>query len=201
MADGKYGEVSMNYATKNDRNQWEVLRLYTFKGLEDGIYRRDAVLETNREVKYNLADIPLPNGVLRIDKVSVPNPTTIRLGHYTLPKVEGKAFSIEKSRKVSDATIIGNGEYKLATVPLYGWDNTTVHYPVGLHPVSNQCSLIMSEKAVTGEHIMVTLHLWKKGNKPFSNKELSPVKSVKVADDLSYVEVTLADKTVKRVEF
>jgi hypothetical protein len=201
MADGKYGEVSMNYATKNDRGQWEVLRLYDFKSFDDNIYRRDAVLETNENIKYNLADIPLANGVLRIDRVSVPHPTVIRLGHYTLPKIEGKAFSIEKSKKVSDAVIIGNGEYKLATLPLYGWDTTTIHYPVGLHPVSNQCSLIMSEKAVESTHIMVTLHLWKKGDKEFSNKELSPVKSVKVADDLQSVEVVMADNTVKTVKF
>ena len=201
MADGKHGEVSMNYATKNGKGQWEVLRLYTFKSFEEGIYRRDAVLETDDKVAYRLADIPLPNGVLRVDKVSVPNPTTIRLGHYTLPKIDGKSFSIENSKKVPEATIIGNGEYKLATVPLYGWDATTVHYPVGLHPVSDQCSLIMSEKAVSGEHVMVTLHLWKKGKKPFSHKELSPVREVKVADDLSSVEIIMADKSVKSIVF
>ncbi len=201
MADGKHGEVSMNYATKNGKGQWEVLRLYTFKCFEEGIYRRDAVLETDDKVAYRLADIPLPNGVLRVDKVSVPNPTTIRLGHYTLPKIDGKSFSIENSKKVPEATIIGNGEYKLATVPLYGWDATTVHYPVGLHPVSDQCSLIMSEKAVNGEHIMVTLHLWKKGEKKFKAKELSPVKSVKVSEDLQSVEVVMADNTVKVVKF
>lgn len=201
MADGKHGEVSMNYATKNGKGQWEVLRLYTFKSFDDNIYRRDAVLETNENIRYNLADIPLANGVLRIDKVSVPAPTTIRLGHYTLPKVDGKAFSIEKSKKVPEAVIIGNGEYKLATVPLYGWDKTTIHYPVGLHPVSDQCNLIMSEKAVNGTHIMVTLHLWKKGEKEFKAKELSPVKSVKVAEDLQSVEVVMADNTVKVVKF
>ena len=122
-------------------------------------------------------------------------------GHYTLPKIDGKSFSIENSKKVPEATIIGNGEYKLATVPLYGWDATTVHYPVGLHPVSDQCSLIMSEKAVSGEHVMVTLHLWKKGKKPFSHKELSPVREVKVADDLSSVEIIMADKSVKSIVF
>lgn len=201
MADGKQGEVSMNYATLNAKGRWEVLRLYTFKSFEEGIYRRDAVLETNRNVKYNLADIPLSNGVLRIDKVSVPSPTTIRLGHYTLPEIEGKSFSIETSKQVPEATIIGNGEYKLATVPLHGWDNTTVHYPTGLHPVSEQCSLIMSEKSVTGEHIIVTLHLWKKGDKAFTKKELSPVKGINVAKDLTHVEVTLADGTTKRVRF
>ena len=201
MADGKHGEVSMNYATLNAKGRWEVLRLYTFKSFEEGIYRRDAVLETNRDVKYNLADIPLPNGVLRIDKVSVPSPTTIRLGHYTLPEIEGKSFSIEASKQVPEATIIGNGEYKLATVPLHGWDNTTVHYPTGLHPVSEQCSLIMSEKSVAGEHIMVTLHLWKKGDKAFTKKELSPVKEINVAKDLTSVEITLTDGTTKAVHF
>ena len=201
MADGKHGEVSMNYATLNAKGRWEVLRLYTFKSFEEGIYRRDAVLETNRDVKYNLADIPLPNGVLRIDKVSVPSPTTIRLGHYTLPEIEGKSFSIEASKQVPEAVIIGNGEYKLATVPLHGWDNTTVHYPTGLHPVSEQCSLIMSEKSVAGEHIMVTLHLWKKGDKAFTKKELSPVKEINVAKDLTSVEITLTDGTTKAVHF
>ena len=201
MADGKHGEVSMNYATLNAKGRWEVLRLYTFKSFEEGIYRRDAVLETNRDVKYNLADIPLPNGVLRIDKVSVPSPTTIRLGHYTLPEIEGKSFSIETSKQVPEAVIIGNGEYKLATVPLHGWDNTTVHYPTGLHPVSEQCSLIMSEKSVAGEHIMVTLHLWKKGDKAFTKKELSPVKEINVAKDLTSVEITLTNGTTKAVHF
>ena len=31
MADGKEGEISMNYAIKNAKNEWEVLRLYTLK--------------------------------------------------------------------------------------------------------------------------------------------------------------------------
>ena len=34
-----------------------------------------------------------------------------------------------------------------------------------------------------------------------SNKELSPIKSVKVADDLQSVEVVMADNTVKTVKF
>jgi hypothetical protein len=101
MADGKNGEVSMNYATKNAKGEWEVLRLYTFKSFEDGIYRRDAVLETNLNIKYNLADIPLPNGVLRIDRVSVPSPTDIRLGHYTLSETFGKPVIESKSNKGS----------------------------------------------------------------------------------------------------
>jgi len=72
MADGKNGEISMNYGVLNSKKEWEVLRLYTFIGFNDGIYRRDAELETNRDIKFKLADIPLPNGILRVDKVISP---------------------------------------------------------------------------------------------------------------------------------
>ena len=201
MADGKNGEVSMNYATKNGKGQWEVLRLYTFKSFEDGIYRRDAELETNREIKYNLADIPLPNGVLRIDKVKVPAATSIRLGHYTLPEIGGKPVSQSKSEKVPEATIISNGQYSLAMINLTSWNKTSVLHPEGIHPMSNTCGLIMNEKSIDSEEVMVTLMLWKKGSKPFSKKELTPVKSVKVADDKQSVTITMADKSVKTVKF
>ncbi len=201
MADGKNGEVSMNYATKNAKGEWEVLRLYTFKSFEDGIYRRDAVLETNLNIKYNLADIPLPNGVLRIDRVSVPSPTDIRLGHYTLSETFGKPVIESKSNKVPEATIISNGEYSLAMVNLTNWDKTEVLHPEGIHPVTYKCGLIQNEKHIQNEEVMVTLMLWKKGYKQFSKKELTPVKSVKIADDKSSVIVTFADKSVKTVKF
>ena len=63
MADSPDGKVSMNYAVLNAKQEWEVLRLYTFKKFEDGIYYRDAELETNPEIKFRLAEIPLPNGI------------------------------------------------------------------------------------------------------------------------------------------
>lgn len=44
----------MNYAVLNAKQEWEVLRLYTFKKFEDGIYYRDAELETNPEIKFRL---------------------------------------------------------------------------------------------------------------------------------------------------
>ncbi len=201
MADGPEGEVSMNYATLNAKGNWEVLRLYTFKSFENGVYRRDAELETNRDIKYNLADIPLPNGVLRVDKVSVPAATSVRLGHYTLPEIDGQSVAESKSAKVPGATVISNGEYSLAMVNLTDWDKTGVLHPEGIHPVSNSCGLIMNEKKVEKEEVMVTLMLWKKGNKSFSKKELTPVKSVTISDDKKTVEIVMADNSVKRVKF
>lgn len=200
MADGKNGEVSMNYATMNDKGAWEVLRLYTFKSFENGIYRRDAVLETNNKIQYKLADIPIPNGVIRVDKVSVPQPTTIRFGHYTLPLKDNETIVTEESRKIKNATIISNGEYKLALVNLNGWDKSFVVTPEYLHPVTDKCGLIMSESHVEKDEYFVTLTLWKKGNKSFSKKELSPIKSVSIDKTTDKVTIVMSDKSIKVVE-
>ena len=67
--------------------------------------------------------------------------------------------------------------------------------------MSNTCGLIQNEKRVAKDDVMVTLMLWKKGDKQFSKKELTPVKSVKIADDKSSVTVTFADKSVKTINF
>ncbi len=200
MADGRDGEVSMNYATLNANGDWEVLRLYDFKSFDEGQYRRDAVLETNPDVKYQLTDIPLAGGVLRVDKVSLPAKTKVRLGSYSLggDKLSKGASADASGRK---ATTVTNGEYSLAVVPVSGWDATEAIFPYGLHPVSDKCAVVVSEAAPAGEQVFVTLHLWKKGGKPFTKSELSQVKSVDVSADKSGVKVTMADGTVHNVKF
>lgn len=203
MADGKDGEVSMNYATLNGNGDWEVLRLYDFQDYEDGIYRRKAVLETDSTVRYDLSDITLADGILRVDRVNTSRPTDIKLGSYSLPQL-GKEFtqSVVELDGGAKAYITGNGEYQLATIPLEGWSGETVTiYPEGLHPVSKRCAVQVNDEKVDGEKVLVTLQLWKKGDVPFTREELSPVKSVKVASDNSSVTVKMRDKSSKKVKF
>ncbi|GAB1415764.1 DUF2264 domain-containing protein [Paludibacter sp.] len=199
MADGKNGEISMNYGVLNSKNEWEVLRLYTFKSFENDIYRRDAILETNNDIRFQLADITLPNGILRVDKVKVPSKTKIRLGHYSLPEMN-KSIS-EEIQKIykKEARIIDNGYFKLVLVPIEGWQECKVLYPEGLHPVSKQCAVPMSMQEVDEEAIFITLHLWKKGNKKFSKKELNPISSYSISSDKKNVNIIFADKSVKTI--
>lgn len=202
MADGKNGEISMNYGTKNKKGEWEVLRLYTFKSFEKGVYRRDAVLETDTTVRYQLADIPLPDGILRVDRVSVGAPTDITLGHYTLPQPgHDKLPAAVRTAGKHQATTVTGTDYTLAMVPLMGWDQPAeVIYPKGLHPVSNVCALPTLRQHVEGTRIFVTLQLWKKGAS-FTDRELQPVKAVKVSKDQRTVVVTLATGEKKTVRF
>ncbi|NDV81789.1 DUF2264 domain-containing protein [Bacteroides sp. 51] len=202
MADGQNGEISMNYGVLNGKKEWEVLRLYTFRSFEDGVYRRDAVLETNTEITFKLADIPLPSGVLRVDKMITPVETDVRLGHYSLPQVNDMITETNIKVNGTEARIINNGAYQLAMIPLQGWGGMETVRPAGLHPVSDICAVTMAtDRIPVGERVYVTLQLWKKGNEVFTAEELNPVKSVEVIENGDVVEVVLQDGEKKRVVF
>ncbi len=195
MADGKNGEVSMNYATLNKQGKWEVLRLYDFKSFKDGVYRRDAVLETDTTVKYQLADIPLPDGVLRVDRVTTSSPTEIRLGSYSL------ADAKEQDAKEVGVPYIYNGKYTLCQLPLEGWTSTFTAFPEGLHPESDRCGVVMSSAKVNGTQLFITLQLWKKGKYTFTKDVVKQViKHLDCKND-KRIEITLADGTKKVVSF
>lgn len=197
MADSPDGKVSMNYAVLNDKQEWEVLRLYTFKKFEDGIYYRDAELETNPEIKFRLADIPLPNGILRVDKVSFPLTTELRYGHYPLPELESPIVTKEQKAGGYTAYCMDNGAYQTALINLQGWSEVEFVQTEGLHPVSNKCSVINAATTHSGDKVFITLQLWKKSGKPFTKKELTPVKSFKQTGDT--ITIYFSDGTVKTV--
>ena len=197
MADSPDGKVSMNYAVLNAKQEWEVLRLYTFKKFEDGIYYRDAELETNPEIKFRLADILLPNGILRVDKVSFPITTKLRYGHYSLPELESPIVTKEQKAGGYTAYCMDNGAYQTALINLQGWSEVEFVQTEGLHPVSNKCSVINAVTTHSGDKVFITLQLWKKSGKPFTKKELTPVKSFKQTGDT--ITIYFSDGTVKTV--
>lgn len=197
MADSPDGKVSMNYAVLNAKQEWEVLRLYTFKKFEDGIYYRDAELETKPEIKFRLADIPLPNGILRVDKVSFPITTELHYGHYSLPELESPIVTKEQKAGGYTAYCMDNGAYQTALINLQGWSEVEFVQTEGLHPVSNKCSVINVATTHSGDKVFITLQLWKKSGKPFTKKELAPVKSFKQTGDT--ITIYFSDGTVKTV--
>ena len=197
MADSPDGKVSMNYAVLNAKQEWEVLRLYTFKKFEDGIYYRDAELETNPEIKFHLADIPLPNGILRVDKVSFPITTELRYGHYSLPELESPIVTKEQKAGGYTAYCMDNGAYQTALINLQGWSEVEFVQTEGLHPVSNKCSVINAATTHSGDKVFITLQLWKKNGKLFTKKELTPVKSFKQTGNS--ITIYFSDGTVKTV--
>ena len=176
MADSPDGKVSMNYAVLNAKQEWEVLRLYTFKKFEDGIYYRDAELETNPEIKFRPAEIPLFNGILRVDKISFPITTELRYGHYSLPELKSPIVTKEQKFGEYTAYCMDNGAYQTALINLQGWSEVEFVQTEGLHPVSNKCSVINVATTHSGDKVFITLQLWKKSGKPFTKKRIGTCK-------------------------
>ncbi|GAF02843.1 DUF2264 domain-containing protein [Saccharicrinis fermentans] len=204
QADGENGEIAMNYGLKNAKGQWEVFRLYSFKKFEDGCYYRDAVLETDENIKMNLVDIPITNGILRVDRNVSTKRVEMRLGHYALPEFDTEIKVSTRQVGVYQATIIDNGTYQLAMVPLLGWEYVVVLNTKNLHPVSDKSAVI---EAIGGSEyreipqIYATLMLWKKSGEAWSDDELCPVKSFEVSDKAQQVKVHLNDLGMKSIRF
>ncbi|GEN77234.1 DUF2264 domain-containing protein [Chryseobacterium hagamense] len=200
QADGKNGEVAMNYVLKNKKNEWEAFRLYTFRKYENEIYYRDVVLETDDDVKMNLAEITLPNGILRVDKNNSGKAVDMRLGHYALPQLEKEIkVSVQKAGKYK-ATIIDNGVYQLAMVPLSGWEKVESIATKGLHPVSTK-SMVLNASAHYSpgkDEVYSTLLLWKKSGEKWSQQELMPVKEINTKSG-NTITVSFSNGTEKKI--
>ncbi|HRB08457.1 MAG TPA: hypothetical protein PLY92_14675, partial [Niabella sp.] len=201
QADSVKGVVSMNYIFKNAKNEWEPLRLYDFKKFENGIYYRDAVLETNPGIKLQLADIPLPNGILRIDHISSDTATAIRLGHYALPKLEKPITTTKRKIKGHEAMIIDNGQYQLAIVNVKGWEKVYNVATKNVHPQSKISKVLnLSDQIKAGENkTYITLMLWKKSGEKWSDDELLPIRKLVQSDD-GY-RIYLNSGELKNVEY
>jgi hypothetical protein len=198
QADGQNGEVAMNYVIKNKNDQWEAFRLFTFKKFENNIYYRNVVLETDENIKFSLAEIPLPNGILRVDRNESNKPVSMRLGHYALPKLDKEIISTKKNIAGHEVTIIDNGKYQLAMITLLGWDKTDVVKAKGLHPESNESSVInvSSDSKANKKGIYATLMLWKKSGEKWKKEEFFPAKILWQTDGSLNVEF---DKGIKKV--
>lgn len=182
QADSVPGVVAMNYIVLNKKNEWEALRLYDFKKFENGIYYRTAVLETNSNIKFQLADMPLPNGILRVDKVVSDTTTEIRLGHYALPQLKKPIKKTTRKVKGYTATIIDNGEYQLALVPVNDWKSAKAIATTNVHPQRKESMVINTAQQLNPkkESVFITLMLWKRSGEKWTDDELVPVTKVGV---------------------
>jgi hypothetical protein len=202
QADSVEGVVAMNYLVKNAKDKWECLKLYNFKKFEKGIYYRDAVLETDTNLKFQLADIPLPNGILRVDKVSSDFATELRLGHYALPQLKGKITSTKKRVKGKDVVIIDNGIYQLAMINYDGWDSLYDVATKQVHPQSEYSKVInVFGKLDAGgkQQTYITLMLWKKSGENWKDDELVPITKIIKTDNS--IKIFLPKNNIKEVMY
>nr|GFD32309.1 hypothetical protein [Tanacetum cinerariifolium] len=142
---------------------------------------RDAELETNKNIKLHLAEMPLPNGILRVDQNASTEATALRLGHYALPNLTGTIKRTTRKVKGHAVHLLDNGTYQLALVSLSGLSQVEAVDATGLHPAA-KASTVLNALGTTAPAAQPTLYatllLWKKSGAPFTDAELLPVQQV-----------------------
>ena len=201
QADGPAGEVAMSYVFQTKDARWEPLRYYTFERYEDGVYYRDATPERSPQWKLRLADVPLPNGILRVDRNVSTEATTLRLGHYALPNLTGTIRRSTRKVKGYRVSLIDNGTYQLALVPLAGWDAVAAVDATSLHPAAKASTVLNAVGSTApANHLLATLLLWKKSGESWTDAELLPVRRL-VDQGPAGVTVEFADGRRKLINY
>lgn len=205
QADSVKGVIAMNYLFKTQNGDWEPLRLYTFRDYKNGVYRRNAVLETDTSTKIQLADLPLSNGILRVDRLYGKKPSQIKLGHYALPQLLAPIKVYKRILKGYPVQIIDNGKYQLAMVTLNGWKNMKVYHAQGIHPQALNSAVIDAEDIWVSDtdesRTYITLMLWKKSGLIWTEKELLPVRIIDVNNSLGNVNLKINGKSAQTIKF
>lgn len=189
----KTGPVSMNYSLKYGQNseQYSVPNLIMYGGEEDGVlYRRiyfDFVDTFKDNPAIDLADIPISNGIIRIDRVRISEkPYELLLGHYGLPHIDGICDIEEKTINDNQVVIGKTKGLQLAFIPYRGWDEISYKHNNNKNAMTEKSTLIYStsrrDKMYSGIYLLITVMLHKTDNDNWTKEELSPIEKVEYCD-------------------
>ncbi len=205
QADGKEGQVSMNYLFNIKGNEWKKTVLIASKKPENSVYYRDLMYSDSKTVQLHLAEVTLPNGILRVDQNCSKDTMMVRLGHYSLPKYKTAIKETIKKINGHEVRIIDNGVYQLAMVNYSGFEGLEFVKCQGLNPVAEESSVINAfHKYVPNSKektYYVTLMLWKKSDEKWTEEELIPIKSTVMSNDKQTLKVIFKNGDFKIVNF
>ncbi len=157
-----------------------------FVGYRDGVLYRSCDLP-GWLARVELADIIIPGGVLRVDRISLPFPYQLHLGHYSVPHMGGKAPSVSIKEKDGRIQAICRGTLRqVAMVSYWGWEGIDAAEHTGLHPEAEKSTVLYAhrqgDKPYTGMIQTVTLLLHRPDTERWTGEQLDPVQSVELLD-------------------
>ena len=164
----------------------------------------------------NLADFPVPYGILRADKLRLYKaPAYITLGSYGFP--DNGTEVIEKNCRTARAIVLkgrdARGTEKQMAMTIYdGWSDLQLLYRKGTNPDSEKSIVIYAsmkrERQYGGfePYVLISQVITKESHEDFSEEELFPIEEVVYADEEncgSYgpVKIKLKDGSVRMVQY
>lgn len=172
-----------------DKNLFSTPKAVYFNGYRDGVIYRQIILKTppNNGSGYtiDLAEIPLPAGVLRIDRCRLAFEHVLTLGHFGLPHIGGKCPIVKEQtingHSVLIATIEGR---RLALIAVAGWDQLASRTHAGRNAEADESTVLYALRQRRQKNppmeLMVSVLLHQRDNGVWHQKELQPIKDIEV---------------------
>lgn len=137
--------------------------------------------------RIDTADIVIPGGVVRVDRVRLPYQNELHLGHYGLPHIGGKSPTFEEKIVDGYRYVCGRIEdgRRLAFVAVAGWDGVSVaKHGSGLCPESEESSVIYAFRtdhaAYGGMGLFISVLLHRTDGEDWTPDELMPICEFKI---------------------
>jgi len=191
QSDTKQGTVAMNYLIKESNKVWEPLRQYEFISYEEGMLRRRVKLDTYADTVFDLVDIPLSNGTLRVDRITVAHEKQIRFGHYALPEKSGSIRNVMVQTNYGTGKSLDNGKFQLLAVPVSGWKDIYIVPAKNIHPEAKKSAVLNLSSTVQNEVILISLLLFKKSGEEWKKEEYNVIEKLEI--EMSEIKIKLRD--------
>jgi hypothetical protein len=167
----------------------------------DVLYRRkffswDPLEETHWTEAVNLADVALPYGILRCDRLRLlKKPVTVTLGSYGFPDSGIGTEIIRKTERDGWARAIvirgrdGTGRPRQMAMTVWqGWDDLEIVRRSGCSPECEKSVVIKASCRLehhydaSEPHVLISQVITKEETEPFSEEELFPLEEIHFAD-------------------
>jgi hypothetical protein len=157
-----------------------------YVGFRDGVLYRTSDLP-GWLARVDLAEIILPGGVLRVDRVSLPFPHQLHLGHFAIPHVDGRTPSVSIQEKDGRIEAICRGTLRqVALVAYRGWEGIDAAEHTGLHPETEKSTVLYAHrsgnKPYGGMIQTVTLMLHRPDTEKWIDQHLDPVDQIELLE-------------------
>jgi hypothetical protein len=198
-----------------DRSRFNTPKSVYYNGYRDGVLYRQLIMKKppNNGSGYtiDLAEIPLPHGVLRVDRCRLAFEHELTLGHFGLPHLGGAAPRVEAGNVEGWASLRASVEGRsLALCSYSGWDSLDSKVTSGRNAETEQSTVIYAYRKRAAQNplmeLLITLLLHRTDGEPWSEEELCPVRRVEAKEYTASgsplgAVVELKDGTTYAVDF
>jgi len=181
-SDSKAGATAMSYCLREAGAEKEFYPHVDllFGGVQGGVLYRLAHLRSWM-ARLDLADLPIPGGVIRVDRLRIPQDYELHLGHYALPHLVGRKPLVCEVTAAGHAAITAAiPGRRVALLAYHGWDGVAAMEHQGLNAETSGSTVIYARRLRprinSGVELVVTVMLHRTDDGEWTEDELCPIR-------------------------